>query len=193
MGAATLNKVTRKMELPFALIPLLFGVQQLVEGGIWLGFRFDAPALTMLLTQIYSLFSHVLWPIYVPLAILLLEPAPAHGRTIIAFLWAGIAVGLYLLYLLIRFPVRAELTGGHILYASPHHYAPVAMGVYLAATCISLLFSNHKVLMAFGFVALLSFVAAYAIYTLWFISVWCFFAAILSGMVYLYFGNRVPR
>ena len=193
VGAATLNAATRKAELPLALIPLLFGIQQLVEGGIWLGFQFDAPALTMLLTQIYSLFSHVLWPIYVPLAILSLKPAPLHRVTIITFLWAGTAVGLYLLYILVRFPVRAELAGGHILYASPHHYAPVAMGAYLAATCISLLFSNRKIVVAFGVAALLSFAAAYVFFTLWFVSVWCFFAAMLSGMIYLYFRNRVPR
>lgn len=193
VGAATLHKVTRKTELPFALIPLLFGMQQLVEGAIWLGLRFDAPLLNGLMAQIYSLFSHVLWPIYMPLAVLLLEPVPWRRRTLSAFLWVGAAVGLYLLYTLIRFPVRAEAVGGHILYVSPHYYVPVVMGAYLAATCISLFFSSHKVVVTFGVVALLSFVAAYAVYTLWFISVWCFFAAMLSGMVFLYFRNRVPR
>jgi len=33
------------IELPFAMIPLLFGIQQLVEGIIWLTFRYDAPVL----------------------------------------------------------------------------------------------------------------------------------------------------
>ena len=34
------------------------------------------------------------------------------------------------------------------------------------------------------------FVVVYRIYTLWFISVWCFFAALLSAVVYLHFRNR---
>nr|WP_315431705.1 hypothetical protein [uncultured Albidiferax sp.] len=35
-----------------------------------------------------------------------------------------------------------------------------------------------------------SFVAAYTVYTTWFISVWCFFAAVLSGIVWLHFRQR---
>ncbi len=94
VGAVTLNKAARKTELPFALIPLLFGTQQLVEGVIWLGFRFDAPLLNAFMAQVYSLFSHVLWLIYVPFAILLLEPVPWRRKTLSAFLWVGAATGL---------------------------------------------------------------------------------------------------
>ncbi|MBI2784655.1 MAG: hypothetical protein HYX64_11450 [Gammaproteobacteria bacterium] len=190
VGAVTLSKAARKAELPFAMIPLLFGIQQIIEGVIWLGFRFDAPLPNALMAQVYSLFSHVLWPIYMPFAVLLLEPVPWRRKTLSAFLWVGAATGLYLFYILVRFPIRAEAVGGHILYVSPHYYVPVVMGGYLAATCISLFFSSHKVVVTFGVVALLSFVAAYGFYTLWFISVWCFFAAILSGVIYLYFRKR---
>lgn len=190
VGAATLNQTARRSELPFAAIPLLLGVQQIAEGGIWLGLRFELSVPTQFLTQFYSLFSHVLWPIYVPMAILLLEPEPARRRTNLAFIWAGAGAAVYLLYVLIRFPLRAELVGGHILYQSPHDYALIAMAAYLAATCFSLLFSNHRTVEALGFVLLLSCIAAYVFYALWFISVWCFFAALLSGMVHLYFRHR---
>jgi hypothetical protein len=193
IGAVTVRKAARKNELPFALIPVLFGLQQIVEGGIWLGFRFDAPLLNGLMAQVYSLFSHVLWPIYMPLAVLLLEPVPWRRKTLSAFLWVGAAVGLYLLYTLIRFPVRAEAVGGHILYVSPHFYALAVMGAYLAATCISTFFSSHQAVVGFGAVALLASFAAYGFYALWFISVWCFFAAILSGVVYLYFRTGSSR
>ncbi len=193
VGAVTVREAARKSEMPFALIPVLFGLQQLVEGGVWLGFRVDAPLLNTFMTQVYSLFSHVLWPIYVPLAVLLLEPVPWRRQTLSTFLWVGAAVGLYLLYMLIRFPVRAEAVGGHILYVSPHYYVPVVMGAYLAATCISTFFSSHKAVVGFGAVVLLAFFAAYGFYALWFISVWCFFAAILSGVVYLYFRTGRSR
>ena len=59
-------KAQRKAEIPFAMIPLLFGIQQITEGMIWLTFRFDAPLLKMTMTFAYSLFSHVLWPIIMP-------------------------------------------------------------------------------------------------------------------------------
>jgi hypothetical protein len=189
VGAVTTRKASRRAALPFAVIPLLFGTQQIVEGVIWLAFRFDAPLPNVVMTHVYSLFSHVLWPIYVPFSILLIEPLPWRRKTISAFLLVGATVGSYLLVMLVRFPIRSEAIGGHIAYVSPHFYEPAVMSAYLAATCISMMLSSHRVVVVFGIVALLSFVATYAIYTFWFISVWCFFAAILSGLVYLYFNS----
>ena len=63
IGVATLTQAKRKTEIPFAMIPLLFGIQQLVEGVIWLTFVQDAPLLKQTMTYVYSGFSHVLWQI----------------------------------------------------------------------------------------------------------------------------------
>jgi hypothetical protein len=41
----------------------------------------------------------------------------------------------------------------------------------------------------FGVLALLSFIATYFVYTRALVSVWCFFAAILSLLIYLHFGT----
>ena len=92
-----------------------------------------------------------------------------------------------------RFPITSQPIGAHIEYVSPHFYVVVVMGSYLAGTCLSMLFSSHKVVNVFGAIALLLFVAVYQIYTLWLISVWCFFAAVLSVVVYLHFRTRERR
>ncbi|MBM2802895.1 MAG: hypothetical protein HW419_788, partial [Deltaproteobacteria bacterium] len=68
VGLATLKRTEARTERPFAMIPLLFGIQQLTEGVIWLTFRHDAPLLKQTMTHLYSGFSHVLWPIYMPFA-----------------------------------------------------------------------------------------------------------------------------
>lgn len=190
IGTMTVNKSKRKSELPFAAIPLFFGLQQVLEGVVWLTFRFDTPLLNTVMTNAYSFFSHVFWPIYVPFAILLLESVPWRRKVIYAFLAIGTAGGLYLLFNMVRFPIQSQPVGAHIEYVSAHFYVNVVMGSYLAGTCLSMLFSSHKVVIAFGAVALLSFIAVYWIYTLWFISVWCFFAAVLSALIYFHFGAR---
>lgn len=189
----TIKRAERKAELPFSAIPLLFGVQQILEGIIWLTFCFDTPLLNAVMTNAYSLFSHVLWPIYVPFAVLALEPVLWRRKALYAFLAIGTAAGLYLLINMARFPITSQPVGAHIEYVSPHFYVVVVMGSYLAGTCLSALFSSHKVVNVFGAVALLLFVTAYRIYTLWFISVWCFFAAVLSAVVYLHFRTRERR
>jgi hypothetical protein len=68
VGIAAIKKTQRTTEIPFAMIPLLFGLQQLTEGVIWLAFHHDAPLLKQPMTYLYSGFSHVLWPMYVPFA-----------------------------------------------------------------------------------------------------------------------------
>lgn len=189
-GVATLKQAKRKTEIPFALIPLLFGIQQITEGVIWLTLRHDAPLLTRTMTYVYSIFSHVLWPIYVPFAISYLESAPWRKRTLLAFQAAGIVVGLYLLYSLIARPIVAEIVGQHIGYVSPHFYLLPVMVIYLAATCVSCFFSSHRFVNLFGVLALLSFIAAYVFHARALVSIWCFFAAILSLLVYLHLRYR---
>ena len=194
IGAVTLKKAGHRAELAYAAIPLLFGVQQLVEGMVWLSFSSEVPLLNPAMTFVYSLFSHVLWPIYVPFAVLLLEQVRWRRKALSAFLAGGAAVGLYLLANMFRLPIVSRPVGGHIEYASPHFYIMAVMAGYLAGTCISMLFSSQRLVHVFGAAALLSFGLAYAIYRQWFISVWCFFAAALSVIVLLHFTNgNLPK
>ena len=81
IGALTLKAAKRPREWPFAAIPLLFATQQLIEGVIWLTFNADAPLLNTVMTRAYSFFSHVLWPVYLPVAVLMIEQtAPEWPR-----------------------------------------------------------------------------------------------------------------
>ncbi len=194
LGVVTLKKAERKAEIPFAMIPLLFGVQQIIEGMLWLSFRFDVPLLNVTMTYAFTLFSHVLWPIFVPFSIGLVETVAWRKKVILTFQFIGIAVGLYLLYWIVKFPVTSEVDE-HIVYVSPHFYKVPVMALYLAATCVGCFFSSHRLINLFGVLALLLFMVAYWFYTVAFFSVWCFFAAILSVVIYWYlkFGSeRAP-
>ena len=193
LGTLTLKSARRPRELPFAAIPLLFAIQQLSEGVIWLTFSYEAPQVNAVMTHVYSFFSHVLWPVYVPVAVLLIEPPGWRRRALLVFVAAGVAVGAYLLYILVAFPVVSRPTGQHVEYVSPHFFALAAMTLYLMSTTLSPLLSTHRIVKVFGVLALASFAAAYFFYATWFISVWCFFAALLSAVVYLHFVLRSTR
>lgn len=189
VGVATLRHAQTRSEVPFAAIPLLFGVQQLTEGVIWLTFSHDAPLLRQTMTYVYSGFSHVLWPIYVPFAMGFMEGARWRKRAIAAFQAAGLVVGLYLLYSIVVRPIVAE-ADRHIVYVTPHFYLPAVIVLYLAATCVTCFFSSHGFVKLFGVLALLSFAAAYVFAAHALVSVWCFFAAILSVLIYLHLRYR---
>ena len=190
VGVVTLKKTEKKSEIPFASIPLLFGIQQIIEGVIWLTFHNNAPELNIVMTFIYSIFSHVLWPIFVPLSIMLLEPVRWRKKVMFTLWIGGTAVGLYLFYNLFAFPITSRVENHHIVYFSPHFYIYTVMGFYVAATCVSAMFSSYKMIKFFGIMALVAFTISYLFYKISLVSVWCFFAAILSLIVYGYFKYK---
>jgi hypothetical protein len=189
IGAMAVRRVRRSSEIPYALIPLLFSAQQVVEGGLWLTFAGEGSHLNASLTHIYQFFSHVLWPIYVPFSVLLLERVPWRRTALLAFAALGAAVGLYLFYFLLVDPTTARGTSGHVDYISPHFYIAPVLAAYVLATCASALLSSHRAVQWFGVAASLSLAAAAAFYRMWFISIWCFFAAIISVVVLAYFQS----
>jgi hypothetical protein len=187
LGSLTWKAARQPRERPFAAIPLLFAVQQFIEGVIWLTFDRDTPLLNAVLTYAYSVFSHVLWPVFVPLAVLLIEPPGWRRRALGAFVAAGAFVSAWLLASIAAFGIVSQPVGHHIEYVTPHFFAVATMALYLLSTSASQLLSTHGAVKIFGALALLSFGVAYLAYTSWFISVWCYFAAVLSAVVLLHF------
>lgn len=187
VGIATTVKAERRAELPFAMVPLLFGVQQLTEGVVWLSFAWKAAALNTFATYIFSLFAFVIWPIYVPFAVGFLETESWRKRAIYACQALGLAVGGYLLYSHTLSPVTSEIVSLHIVYNNSHFYEFFVILFYFAATIVSCLFSSKHIINVFGVTAFISAMVAYWFYTQAFVSVWCFFAAVLSVIVCIYF------
>ena len=187
-GGLTIAHVKKKSELPFASIPLLFGVQQAIEGVVWVSF--GSTVVNTVATYAYSMFSHVLWPVFVPIAVLLMETEPIRKKILSLFSFLGLGVGGYLLYYIIADPVTAHVVNNSIAYHSPHLYVYLIMALYLVATCGSCFVSSHRIINLFGTVLLISFAVAAWFYTETFFSVWCFFAGILSIIVYWFFKRK---
>lgn len=189
VGAVTVRRSQGVRELPLALIPLLFGVQQLSEGVLWLTLGNDMPTLQSRATNVFSFFSHVFWPVFVPLAFLLVETNRWRRRVLTGFLSVGTMVGLYLLVFLFREPITASMQGRRISYDSPHFYIGVVLVLYLLATCASGMFSSYRCVNVFGILAFSLAIAAYEISARTFVSVWCFFAAVLSLLILIHFSG----
>ncbi|WP_338104757.1 DUF6629 family protein [Modestobacter muralis] len=189
VGMVTVYRSRGRSELPLAAVPLLFGLQQLTEGLLWVGLDNDLTGLQSWSTYVFSLFSHVLWPMFIPFAFLLVEPVRWRRRAISVFLALGIGVGLYLLYFLVRFPVSAHVHERSISYDSPHFYIAGVLVIYLLATCFTGLFSSHRCVRIFGVLAFVLAIAAVLVSIMTFVSVWCFFAALLSLLILIHFSG----
>src|SRR3989338_1027564 len=188
VGVVTITKAKTKRELPLASIPLLFGVQQTIEGIIWVSF--GSPILSTVMTYAYLMFAYVFWPIFVPITVLLIETNLTRKNILRVLSFIGCIIGIYLLYFVFSDPGKAHIVNQSIAYDYRHLYELLPLTLYVLVTCGSGLVSSHRILQVFGVAALTTFFVANWFYNITFISVWCFFAAILSVLIYWHFKMK---
>jgi len=180
IGVLTLKKVQSREAYPLACIPLLFAIQQFTEGVIWVSFGSPIPHTSMV--YLYTLFSHVLWPFYIPLSVWLIEKNSVKKKIISFFSVMGAFVSLHLLYIMVAYPVTAEIVNASVKYNLQYnpYFDKVIMLMYFLAVSVSCLFSSEKKVRILGVSVGLAFVIAYQFYTVTLFSVWCFFSAVIS-------------
>lgn len=186
IGVVTLGKTKDPTQVPFAAIPLMFAVQQLSEGILWIGLSDPAHASWQHFpVYIFLIFAQLIWPSWVPFSLLRLETDPGRRKLLQLFTTMGLSISGYLLYCLFAYDVSAEIRSGHIHYVLNFPFALtwVASIFYFVPTVISLFVSSVKGMNALALVILISFVATKIFFDDYLISVWCFFAAGLSLMV----------
>ena len=117
IGVATVIKVHKPSQLVFASIPLFFAVQQITEGCLWLALPLSEYSnVQHLATYLFLVMAEVLWPILIPLSVLLMEENPKRKRMLTFFLGLGITLGIYYAYCLLSFSVYPQIIGYHIQY-----------------------------------------------------------------------------
>lgn len=183
IGIATLKKAHSPGQLPFALVPLIFSVQQFTEGFVWLSeSNADFSAFQQPCTYIFLFIAQVLWPVWVPFSVMKLEPREQRKKMHTMLAAAGALVSLYLAYCLVNYPVESGAAGYHISYkqdypASLSRYSSV---LYIAATVLPPFFSSIKRMRWLGTAILISYIITAIFYEDYVVSVWCFFASVIS-------------
>ncbi len=187
IGVATVSKAQKPAHVVFASIPLIFAVQQIAEGFLWLTLPDSSLAAEqLLLTYIFLTFAQVIWPLWVPLAVMLLERNDQRRKTQKILVGIGMTVSFYLAYCLLTNHVQARIVGHHITYLQdyPVVLRPIGGILYFAATIIPLFVSHIKKMWILGVMIFTSYIIAAIFYDHYVLSVWCFFASIISGSVY---------
>jgi len=195
-GAASLRVIQRKEQRPLAMIPMLFSMQQFFEGFLWLSFKQPVFAEWELpFTYSFLFFAQVVWPVWVPYAFYREEEKHKHKRMLKGLLLAGCILSLYLLYCLLRFPVHAEVVSGHIRYALsfPEYPAHYTKFVYFLATVVPPFVAGKKSRSIIGSSLFVSFAVSFIFFSDYLISIWCYFAALISITVYLVLQDEYKR
>ena len=187
IGIVTIRKA-KATQYVFASIPLLFAIQQFVEGILWLALKkSDEIKMQEIATYFFLLIAQVVWPVLVPLSILLLEKKKIQQRILLIFLIIGIIVSIFGAYRIIFYDVVAQIENHHIKYAFNFSSTilPLVGVFYVLPTTISPFISSVKRMILLGILLVSSLIISKLFFDVYTISVWCFFAAIISSMVFM--------
>ena len=190
LGVVTFKK-SKDSNLKFlGAIPFLFAVQQFTEGFVWLSFnQSDLHFIQAAATTSFLFFAWVLWPVLMPFSIYHIEKPGVKKKINFYLLLLGIVSGLHSIYMLFADNVQPLVNDFHIDYIVSTSTFEKKIQViqqisYVVVTVLPLYVSSlkgAKVLATANFIAL---VLAFVFFKHSLPSTWCFFAAILSGIIY---------
>ena len=177
---------TDRRYLPFAALPLFFGLQQLFEGLVWTGNALSSDTMVQRFSLAYMFFSWLAWPVWVPLSTYFLEPCGRRYVYLIFAVMGGMLGAMqYFPYfahegwLVTKFLPHAISYQGTVLFDFIMR-REITNAIYFFVIVAPLLTSSDRHAQIFG--VLISAVAAftYLFFQFAYISVFCFGGALMS-------------
>ena len=192
IGAISIRQSKTTPQRVLASIPLVFAVQQFSEGLLWLSLSGSAGAQWQPISMyVFLLFAQVVWPGFVPLTILLFEKNTRRRQILRILLAVGILTSLYFSWCLLFHNVSARIEGHHIKYETdfPLGNRWFSGITYLLAAVVAPFVSSLRPLRLLGILLLVSYLVSRIFYQHYVVSVWCYFAAVLSISILIIISN----
>ena len=178
---------------PLAALPAIFAFHTFASAFVWWGLSGRRPRRTRARgAAVYLLIAFVLLPIYVPLAVLLIEPAGWRRWALGVLAVAGTVAGLDFLVGLLTGRGEATACASYIDF-NVTGTSSLAAVLYVVATCGAFLLSAQRPLVIWGVlnVVAVGVLALFASRGL--PSLWCFWAACTSVFIAWYLRSISPR
>jgi hypothetical protein len=184
---ACLHVKGRTEYLAIAALPLLLGLHQIDETFVWWGLQGRVPAgVGRVAMWIYLVFALVVLPILVPLLMMLFESPFRRRWRIAPFLVLGVGVSIVLLEAMLVGHPNVRLGAYHLAYTIGLRHGTAIIGLYVVSTCGPLLASGFRSIVWFGVVNLAAVIVLALLCANGFTSLWCFYAALVSGAIALH-------
>ena len=181
---------------PIASLPLLFGIQQVFEGLLWLSLDGNEAINGHTAALGYLFFAYLLWPFLVPFSAWRLERETNRRRLFLLISLFGLAFGafLYVRLLLDLDALQFRVVRNSIMYESTLVFdavmsVTVGVVIYAFLVVVPLMSSSVREVRVFGAIVLASMIVSALVFEYAFISIWCLFAALNSVyIVHLMYG-----
>ena len=185
------NKVD-KSYWAFAMLPLLFGMQQLIEGGVWLSINAGKEEVTHVLALGFLFFSHVFWLGWIPYSAYLTESSSRLRQGFRSIAIFGLIFGAVMF---VPMMFNTELLNVSVVKHSIDYKLRIISDgyvsqqfitvVYMMIILVPLLLSTDRFHRFFGMLVTISSFVTWILFDWVFLSVWCFFAALVT--LYIFF------
>ncbi len=185
IGAAS-GFAAKKHQRILVPVPFFFGIQQILEGIQWV--VTPGSAASIIVGYGFLFFAFLVWPVYAPLAVFIIDEKKRHITR--WFLLLGVMVATFFVALLLIQPFLIAVGTNHIGYifdvTSTTLQRHLLIVLYVIAVCGPMLTSSMPLIRRFGIILFFSGAASRLLFSATFTSVWCFFAAALSALMYVF-------
>lgn len=172
----------------WALVPAFFGVQQGFEGLVWQQLDAGSASAAVPYALGFHFFSHFLWLWWFPLCSYLVEPGKIRrnimGGCAMLGAFSGTLVYAVMLlhpeWMLVAVRQHSILYTFSVPFRGPFHLPITPAALYALIILVPLFLSSHRLIRLFGVLIASSALLASEAYGYAYVSVWCFFAAMLS-------------
>jgi hypothetical protein len=177
-GVVSIASAKDRSALPLSSIPLIFGLQQGLEGIVWL----TTPGDPLYYIGMYGFLfcAYAVWPVLVPWSIFIYERPMGRNLPLLAIASIGTFVGTYFLSQLLLGGVTAKMLENSICYSFwPTYWYGIGL-CYIFVVVSSGLFALERLLQLFGLGLAASFLLARYITDHSYPSAWCFFCGVFK-------------
>ncbi len=198
IGGRTIAKSNPSDKL-LAIIPLLFAIQQCIEGVIWFGFSIPQfEAYRQVATSMFLLFAWAIWPAYLPFAIASVETDERRASILKSLRIPGIIAGIGAIFPILLSNPTPQIIDFHIDYTTQNEiYNQYVIqsynAIYLLCTVVPMFISSRKGMTGYGLANIFGLIIAGIFYESSVPSTWCFFSAIFSIMIYRIIAQDPPK
>ena len=188
IGIDAVRHISQRREfIALAWIPVLLGAHQFIEALVWLWLQGHVPrGIGHVALWAYLLIAFVVLPVFIPLAVIAVEPTRRRKQMMAPFALLGAVIAVTLLAAMVRGPVGVKLAPYHLSYSLRVSDGFLVVALYVVAVCGPLLVSGYRNVALFGVVNLVAVIVIARLTISGFASVWCGWAALTSAAITLH-------
>ena len=170
-----------------AALPIVLGLHQIDETFVWWWLQGHVGSTVGHVAMwIYLVFALVVLPTLVPVLVFFFTPRSPRRWRLAPFIVLGAVVSAILLEAMLVGHPTARLGTYHLAYSVGLHHGVVIIGLYIVATCGPMLASGFRPMEWFGAANLVAVIVLALLCANGFTSLWCFYAALVSGAIALH-------